>query len=83
MFSSTSRFFWEYISPDECQPGEEFTCQWFIAYSFDLNMLGMPKQEIILIWLLGLLLFSSDSDTCACKGCLCDVNIFRTFLFWT
>ena len=81
MFSSTSRFFGEYISAGKYQPGEEFTCQWFAAHSFDLNMLKTQKQEILLIWLLGLLWFSNDSDTCAYKGCLCDVNIFRTILF--
>ena len=83
MFSSTSRFFGEYISAGKYEPGEEFTCQCFIAHSFDLNMLGTQKQEILLIWLLGLLWFSNDSDTCACKGCLCDINIFRRILFST
>ena len=79
--NSTSRFFGECLSAGKYQPGEEFTCHLFTAHSFDLNMLGMQKQEILLIWLLGLLWFSNDGDTCACKGCLCNVNIFRTFLF--
>ena len=65
------------------QPGEEFTCKWVTAHLFDLNILGKQKQEILLIWLLGLLLLSNDSGTCVCEGCLCDVNIFRTLLFWT
>ena len=43
-------------------------------------MLGVQKQERLLIWLLDLLWFTSDSDTCAWKGCLCDVNIFINFL---
>ena len=73
----TSRYFGEYISPGKYQPREEFTCQWFIVHSFDLNMLGVQKQEMLLIW------FSNGSNTCACKGCLCDVNISITFLFWT
>ena len=30
---------------------------------------------MLLIWLLGLLSFLSDSDNCACKWCFCDVNI--------
>ena len=72
-----SRFVGQYVLPGKYQPEEEFTCQWFIAHSFDLNMLGVQKQEMLLIW------FSNDSDTCACKGCLCDVNISITFLFWT
>ena len=73
----TSRLFGEYISPGKYLPGEGFTCQWFIAHSFGLNMLGVQKKkEMLLIW------FSNDSDTCACKGCLCDVNISITFLFW-
>ena len=37
----TSRFFEKYISSGKYQPGEEFTYQWFIAHSFDLNMLGV------------------------------------------
>ena len=45
-------------------------------------MLGTQKQEIVLIWLLGLLWFSNDSNTCACQGCLCGVNIVRTILFY-
>ena len=44
-------------------------------------MLGVQKQERLLIWLLDLLWFTSDSDTCAWKGCLCDVNISKRFLF--
>ena len=78
--SSTSRFFGEYISTGKYQHGEEFTCQWFTAHSFDLNMLGTQKQEILLIWLLDLLWFLNDGDASACKESLCDVNIFGTLL---
>ena len=73
----TSRYFGEYISPGKYQPEEEFTCRWFIAHSFDLNMLGVQKQEMLLIW------FSNDSNTCAWKGYLCDVDTSIIFLFWT
>ena len=83
MFSSTLRFFEENISAGKYQPGEEFACQWYTAYSFDLNMLETEKQEILFIWLLGLLWFSNDSDACVCKGCLYNANIFRTLLFLT
>ena len=79
MLSRTNieRYFGEYVSPGKYQPGKEFTCQWFIAHSFDLNMLGVQKQEMLLIC------FSNDSNTCACKGCLSDVSVSTTFLFWT
>ena len=68
-------------SSGKYQPGEELTCHVFIAHSFDLNILGVQKQEMLLIWLLGLFWFSNDTDTCACKGFICDVNISITFLF--
>ena len=41
-----SRYFGEYVSPGKYQPGEEFTCQIFIAHSFDLNILEKQKQEL-------------------------------------
>ena len=37
---------------------------------------------MLLIWLLGLLWFSNDNDTCVCKGYLSGVNISITFFFW-
>ena len=51
----TSRCFGEYISPGKYRPGKEFTCHWIFAHLFDLNMLGVQKQEMLLIW------FSNDS----------------------
>ena len=43
LVEQTSRFFGEYILPGKYKPGEEFTCQWFIAHLFYLNMLGVQK----------------------------------------
>ena len=41
LVEQTLRFFGEHILPGSYQPEEEFTCQQFIAYSFNLIMLGV------------------------------------------
>ena len=46
-------------------------------------MFGVLKREMCLIWLLGPTLLLHEIDTCDCKGCFCDSDMFPVFLFLT